>query len=125
MTLKDCKIVAIDDTPSIRTFLRVSLEDEGAEFYGASTAKDGLKLCEQIIPDLVVLDLGLPDIDGLDILPRIKETQSGNNPPVIVLTVRKGKDTIHAAYDKGANGYLTKPFMVEDLLEIIEEKLAH
>lgn len=123
MTLKDCKIVAIDDTPSIRTFLRVSLEDEGAEFHGASTAKGGLELCKKIKPDLVVLDLGLPDVDGLDILPQIKKTQPGDNPPVIVLTVRKGKETIHEAYEKGADGYLTKPFMVEDLLEVIEERL--
>ncbi len=123
MTLEGSKIVVIDDTPSIRTFLRVSLEYEGAEFHEAYTAKDGLELCKKISPDLVVLDLGLPDVDGLDILPQIKETQPGDNPPVIVLTVRKGKETIHEAFEKGANGYLTKPFMVEDLLEIIEKEI--
>lgn len=123
MSLDGMKIVAIDDTPSIRTFLRVSLEDEGAEFHGAATAKDGLELCKKVKPDLVVLDLGLPDVDGLDILPDIKELQVGGKPSVLVLTVRKGKETIAEAKRKGADGYLSKPFMVEDLLEVIEEKL--
>lgn len=124
MSLQGTKIVAIDDTPTIQTFLRVSLEDEGVEFFSASTATEGLKLCREVQPDLVVLDLGLPDIDGLEILPDIKQTQKGDKPPVVVLTVRKGRQTINEAYEKGADGYLTKPFMVEDLLELIEERLA-
>ncbi|WP_085902064.1 response regulator [Kiloniella majae] len=125
MSLEGIKIVAIDDTPSIRTFLRVSLEDEGAEFYEASTANEGLDLCKRIVPDLVVLDLGLPDIDGLDILPEIKGIKPNNKMPVLVLSVRKARETVKEAFEKGANGYLTKPFMVEDLLEIIEEKLPY
>ncbi|WP_299372957.1 response regulator [uncultured Kiloniella sp.] len=123
MSLDGTKIVAIDDTPSIRTFLRVSLEDEGAEFHEASTALEGLELCKKVYPDLVVLDLGLPDIDGLEILPEIKKIQPDNKLPVLVLSVRKARETIKEAFDKGASGYLTKPFVVEDLLEIIEEKL--
>lgn len=123
MSLDGTKIVAIDDTPSIRTFLRVSLEDEGAEFHEASTALEGLELCKKVCPDLVVLDLGLPDIDGLEILPEIKKIQPDNKLPVLVLSVRKARETIKEAFDKGASGYLTKPFVVEDLLEIIEEKL--
>ncbi|WP_421781202.1 response regulator [Kiloniella litopenaei] len=124
MSLEGIKIVAIDDTPSIRTFLRVSLEDEGAEFHEASTAGEGLKLCKKILPDLVVLDLGLPDIDGLDILPEIKEIKPNNKVPVLVLSVRKSRETVKEAFEKGANAYLTKPFMVEDLLEIIEDKIS-
>jgi DNA-binding response OmpR family regulator len=123
MSFKGAKIVAIDDTPSIRTFLRVSLEDEGAEFFEAANAADGLALCQKVKPDLVVLDLGLPDIDGLDILPEIKDTQEGDKPSVLILTVRKGRETIAEAKRRGANGYLTKPFMVEDLLEMIEQSL--
>lgn len=124
MTLAGRKIVAIDDTASIRTFLRVSLEDEGAEFYGAGTAKDGLDICKTVQPDLVVLDLGLPDADGLDILPEIKGSQPENKPTVLILTVRKRRETIAEAINKGADAYLTKPFMVDDLLEVIEEKLV-
>lgn len=124
MSFEGAKIVAIDDTPSILTFLRVSLEDEGASFHGASTARGGLELCEKIVPDLVVLDLGLPDVDGLDILPEIKKTQDGKKPIVLILTVRKARETILEAIEKGADGYLSKPFMVDDLLDLIEEKLA-
>lgn len=124
MTLQGKKIVVIDDTPSIRAFLRVSLASEGVDFYEASTAKSGLDLCKSTRPDLVILDLGLPDVDGLEILPEIKETQEGNKPLVIILTVRKGKETIKTAFKNGANGYLTKPFMVEDLLEVIEDALS-
>lgn len=126
MILSGKKIVAIDDTASIRTFLRIYLEDEGAYFHGAANAVDGLKLCKEIEPDLVVLDLGLPDIDGLDILPEIKKTQEGSDKPhVLVLTVRKGKETIAKAKKLGADGYLTKPFVVEDLLDVIENKIAN
>ncbi|MET0155676.1 MAG: response regulator [Rickettsiales bacterium] len=123
MTLESKNIVAIDDTASIRAFLRVSLEDEGAKVYEASNAREGLELCKKIAPDLVVLDLGLPDMDGLDVLPQIKAMQKDGRPPVVVLTVRKGKKTIAEAYQKGADAYLSKPFMVEDLLELIEDKI--
>ena len=125
MSLDGTKIVVIDDTPSIRTFLRVSLEYEGAEFLEAASAREGLEICARENPDLVILDLGLPDVDGLDILPKIKETQPGKKPPVLVLTVRKGRETIKEAYDKGADSYLTKPFVIDDLIEIIEEKVGH
>mgnify|MGYP000297773635 CR=1 FL=1 len=125
MSVRGAVIVAIDDTPSIRTFLRVSLQDEGADFHEAATAESGLELCRRLGPDLVVLDLGLPDVDGLEILPKIKAlAYGGHKPYVVVLTVRKGKETISEAYQRGADAYLTKPFMVEDLIEIIEEKLA-
>lgn len=124
MTLEGKKILAIDDTASIRAFLRVSLEDEGAQFYEAATAGEGIKLCRDISPDLVVLDLGLPDRDGLEILPEIKGMQEGSSPAVIVLTVRRGRKTIHDAMQKGADAYLSKPFMVNDLIDKIEERLS-
>jgi DNA-binding response OmpR family regulator len=120
MMLSGRKIVAIDDTKSILTFLRVSLEDEGADFFAASTAAEGLRLCERVVPDLVVLDLGLPDEDGLDVLPKIKALFPGYAPKVIVLSVRKDNQTIAQARASGANDYLSKPFMVEDLLERVE-----
>lgn len=124
MTLEGAKIIAIDDTPSILTFLRVSLRSEGANFYEAETAEAGLKLCKEVQPDLVVLDLGLPDKNGLEILPEIKASQSGVSPAVVVLTVRKGREIMDEACKLGADAYLTKPFMVEDLLEVIEQYLA-
>jgi len=121
MNLEGIKVVAIDDTPSIRTFLRLSLEDEGAEFYEAADATEGLELCQSVEPDVVVLDLGLPKVDGLDILPDIKKSQPGKRPAVVVLTVRKSRETVVEAMQKGADAFLNKPFMMDDLLDVITE----
>jgi len=124
MTLQNKQIVGIDDTASIRTFLKVILEDEGAIFHEAATGGDGIALCKEVSPDVVVLDLGLPDIDGLDVLPQIKTLSIGKPPIVIILSVRQNKATIAEAKAKGADGYLTKPFIVEDLLDVLEQKLS-
>lgn len=122
MTLNGATIVAIDDAPSIRTFLRVSLQDEGAQIFEAATGMDGTRLCEEKNPDLVVLDLGLPDMDGMEVLAKLKSKPQA--PTVIILSVRKNQESFIKAAELGADGYLTKPFLVEDLLELIEERLA-
>lgn len=111
-------IVAIDDARSIRTFLRISLESQGASFHEAGTAMEGLSICRKVKPDLVVLDLGLPDEDGLTILPTIKQQQ--NAPQVIVLTVRKENEMKEKARKLGADAYITKPFLVDELIDAIE-----
>lgn len=113
------KFVIIDDTPSIRTFLRLSLEGEHVELHEAINAATGLELCKKVNPDIVILDLGLPDADGLDILPDIKKIGQDKDIKVLVLTVRKSKSTIKEAYGKGASAYMTKPFMVDDIIETI------
>jgi DNA-binding response OmpR family regulator len=122
--LRGKKILAIDDTLSIRTFLRISLESQGSKFYEANNGKEGLALSYKIKPDLVVLDLGLPDLDGLDILPKIKnppKVKFGSAVPrVIVLTVRKENETKDRARQLGADAYITKPFLVDELIEAIE-----
>ncbi|HVY13173.1 MAG TPA: response regulator [Alphaproteobacteria bacterium] len=124
MELRDKKVLVIDDAAPIRTFLRISLQAQGANFYEAATATNGLELCEDIKPDVVVLDLGLPDKDGLEILADIKKKgANGHFPSVVVLTVRKEQSTISRAYSLGADAYLTKPFLMEDLLELINVKL--
>lgn len=123
MSLEEKIIVAIDDTPSILTFLRVSLQDEGATFFSAHTAMEGLELCREKQPDLIVLDLGLPDMDGLDVLHAIKQAELEKEPIVIILSVRKNQESFAEANRRGAAAYLTKPFMVEDLIEVIEEQL--
>lgn len=122
MPFSDKQILAIDDTPSIRTFLRISLQAQGARFHEAGTAMQGLELCEKVKPDLVVLDLGLPDKDGLDILPEIKAKDK--DLKIIILSVRKEQSTKDKALSLGADAYITKPFLMEELLEVIEQKLA-
>ena len=122
--LKHKHIVIIDDTESIRKFLRISLEAHGAQVQTAATAAGGLALCEQAVPDLVVLDLGLPDNEGLNILPRLKRLGKNQALPVIVLTVRKDAIFIERAKELGANVYLTKPCFVEDVIEIIAKLVS-
>ncbi|MBX7147207.1 MAG: response regulator [Alphaproteobacteria bacterium] len=119
--LKDKQILIIDDTPSIRTFLRISLQTQRAVLYEAGSFKTGVETFNQIHPDLVVLDLGLPDKDGLEILPIVKNNEK--KPIVIVLTVRKEPHIKAKAYQLGADAYITKPFIMDDLMEVIHEKL--
>ena len=123
MSLLNKRIVVIDDTHSILTFLRISLEAQGATFYGAATAAGGVALCESVGPDLVVLDLSLPDKEGLNILPRLKRIDKEKSIPVVVLTVLKDPDAMITAERLGADAYLTKPFVMDDLLAVIRDKL--
>ena len=123
MALTNKHIVAIDDTHSILTFLRVALEAMGATFDGAATAAGGMALCESKHPDLVILDLGLPDHEGFAILPRLKRLQKEKQIPVVVLTVRKEKESREKAEELGADAYLTKPFIMDELIDVIHDKL--
>ncbi len=124
MSLKDTCIVTIDDTPSIRTFLKISLENKGAKVHEAANAQAGLKLVQDVSPDVVILDLGLPDKDGLDVLPEIKQSSGVDHTmQVIILTVRKERQVQETAFERGADAYVTKPFLMEDLLETIEERV--
>jgi DNA-binding response OmpR family regulator len=116
-------IVAIDDTHSILNFLRISLESLGARFHGAATASGGLALCESDRPDLIVLDLGLPDKEGLDILPRLKRIDKDADIPIVVLTVRNSTEDRDMAAKLGASAYITKPFVMDDLIEEIHRQL--
>jgi len=123
MAFTNRRILVIDDTAAIRTFLRISLEAQGAGFYEAATATTGLQLSRELQPDIVVLDLGLPDRDGSEILGALKEKYAeGKAPAVIVLTVRKEQQVRDHVMALGADAYLTKPFVMDELLELIRDK---
>lgn len=124
MPLSDKKIVVIDDTHSILNFLRISLEALGVSFHGARTATGGLALCETYKPDIVVLDLGLPDKEGFEILPHLHALNKEKEIPVIVLTVRNSQEDREKAAHLGANAYITKPFEMSMLLETICDQLG-
>ena len=124
--LDNVTVVAIDDTPAILTFLRVSLEALGAKVHEAMTAAGGIALCQDMQPDIVVLDLGLPDNDGLNILSRIKSANNDREAPlVVVLTVRSEQMYRDRATAEGADAYLTKPFRLESLIEVIQDKIKY
>lgn len=116
---KPC-ILVIDDEPQIRHFLRISLKTEGYELLEAENGETGLGLCARHSPDLVILDLGLPDMDGSEVLAGLREWSSA---PVIILSVRDRELEKVKALDLGANDYVTKPFGVDELLARVRTQL--
>lgn len=107
------KILVVDDEKEIRTLLRVALEASKYVVVEASSGQEGIDSCAVHSPDLVILDLMLPDMDGIAVLERVR---AFSDVPVIVLSVRDRDETKIAALDAGADDYLTKPFSVGELL---------
>jgi two-component system KDP operon response regulator KdpE len=115
-------ILVIDDETAIQRFLRVSLEAQGYRVVDADTGKRGLIEAASRTPDLIVLDLGLPDMDGIDVTRQLREW---SRAPIIVVSARgKERDKI-AALDAGADDYLTKPFGVGELMARVRVALRH
>jgi two-component system KDP operon response regulator KdpE len=117
---KRTKILIIDDEPQIRKFLRISFESENYSVEEVSSGTDGLKLIRTIKPNLIILDLGLPDMDGAEVL---KNIRSWSTIPIIILSVRNDDTSIITALDNGADDYLTKPFSVGELFARIRAVL--
>lgn len=107
------KILIIDDEIQIRRLLEITLSASGYKIYEASTAKDGYILAASLNPSVIILDLGLPDADGLEVLMKLREWYTR---PIIILSVRNSEEDIVRALDTGANDYLTKPFRTGELL---------
>ena len=106
------RILVIDDETQIRRFLAISLRAQGYEVIEAATGRSGLEALATRGADLVVLDLGLPDMDGIEVLGHLRGWSS---VPVLVLSVRAAEDQKVALLDAGANDYVTKPFGVQEL----------
>jgi len=106
-------ILIIDDEPQIRKFLRISLGSQGYRVSESGAGQDGLASAALNKPDLVVLDLGLPDMDGQTVL---RELRQWSQVPVIVLSVRSSETEKVMALDGGANDYVTKPFGIQEFL---------
>lgn len=107
------KVLVIDDEPQIRKLLRIGLESQGFAIVTASDAREGIVRCADSSPDLVILDLGLPDRDGLEV---ISEVRGWSRVPILVLSVRSDEQEKVAALDLGATDYVTKPFGMSELL---------
>jgi len=115
-------VLVIDDEVQIRRLLRVTLEANGYRVLEAATGSDGIVEAAQRKPDAVVLDLGLPDLDGLTVLKRLREW---SRVPVLILTVLDADDEKVAALDSGADDYVTKPFSTAELLARLRVALRH
>ena len=115
-------ILVIDDEPQILRAIRTILTEKQFRVTTASRGEEGLTLAAANEPDLVILDLGLPDMDGVEVCARLREwTQI----PIIILSVRDSEREKVAALDKGADDYLTKPFGIEELLARVRVALRH
>lgn len=113
MNASAATILVVDDEPQIRKFLRISLSAGGYKVLEAGTGEEGLAQAALGRPDLVVLDLGLPDKDGQDVL---RELREWSQVPVLVLSVRASESEKVLALDSGANDYVTKPFGIQEFL---------
>jgi two-component system KDP operon response regulator KdpE len=115
-------ILLIEDEQQMRRFLRITLQSQGYRMIEATTAQEGLLQAASRNPDVVLLDLGLPDMDGLEVTNRLREwTQT----PIIVISAREQEQDKVKALDAGADDYLTKPFSANELLARIRVALRH
>jgi two-component system, OmpR family, KDP operon response regulator KdpE len=116
------KVLLIEDEQEIRRFLRASLVHHGFDLIETADGASGLRAAASQPPDLVILDLGLPDIDGMDV---IRQLRSWSKSPIIVLSARGRENEKVEALDAGADDYLTKPFSVGELLARMRVALRH
>jgi two-component system KDP operon response regulator KdpE len=122
MKANETKILTIDDEVSILRLLSVALTGHGYNVDEASTGEEGIKKIAEGKYDLIILDLGLPDISGLEVLKKVREW---SDIPIIILSVRDQDDDKILALDSGADDYLTKPFSMGELLARIRTSLRH
>jgi two-component system KDP operon response regulator KdpE len=115
-------ILVVDDEPQILRALRTILAQQNYKVTASATGEDGLALAVAIQPDIIILDLGLPDLTGVEVCRRLREW---TDLPVIVLSAHDNDPEKVAALDAGADDYLTKPFSVEELLARIRVALRH
>ena len=120
--MNNVKVLIVDDEASIRKFLRVTLASQAYTVFEAAFGRDALTRVAEDKPDVLILDLGLPDIDGIEVTRLLREwTQM----PIIILSVRGTENDKIAALDAGADDYLTKPFGVGELLARLRAALRH
>ena len=115
-------VLVIDDEVQIRRLLRVNLESNGYRVLEAAIGQEGITQAAQWRPDVVILDLGLPDMDGVAVLKRLREW---SRAPVVVLSVRDREENKVAALDNGADDYVTKPFSIGELLARLRVAQRH
>jgi len=122
MVKVDKKILVVDDESAIRKFLKVSLESEGYQVFEAGTAADGIRQLIATRANFMILDLGLPDREGFEVIQKVREW---SKVPILVLTVKEDEESKVRALDLGADDYLTKPFSVPELLARIRVAERH
>ena len=119
---KKTRILVVDDEPKIRMFIRANLEARGYEVYLAQDGIEAVEMAARILPDIIVLDVNMPRMDGIEACRQIREWA---HMPIIILSVRGGEKDKVRALDEGADDYVTKPFGIEELLARVRVALRH
>ena len=117
---KKKKILVVDDEPKIRMFIRANLEARGYEVYVAQDGVEATEIASRVLPDVIVLDVNMPRMDGIEVCRRIREW---GDMPIIILSVKGDEKDKVKALDEGADDYITKPFGIEELLARIRVAL--
>ena len=117
------KIVLIEDDPDLFGLLKYNLEKEGFAFTGTQSGRDAIELCRRERPDLVILDVMLPDLDGLEICKALRKGSEMSGVPIIFLTARASETDRVVGLELGANDYVVKPFFVRELIARIKNQL--
>jgi len=120
--MEKVKVLIVDDENAIRRFLRTALEAHGYEIYEAATGEDAILQTINLRPQLIILDLGLPGIDGIEVTRRVREWAQ---TPIIILSVQNQDEDKITALDAGADDYLTKPFSVGELTARLRVAMRH
>ena len=116
------RVLIIEDDAAIRRFLRNTFRVQDYEIHEAGTGRDGLTLCKQLKPEIVILDLGLPDGDGIEVIKRVRAFSS---VPILVLSSRSDEASKVMALDLGADDYVSKPFGIDELMARLRTALRH
>ncbi len=119
------KILVVDDEPDLLELVRDTLEMAGYTVITASDGEEGLKSITEDSPDLVILDIKMPKIDGMQVLERVRKNPRLNELPIIMLTSLKGEGIIREAREVGANDYIVKPFNQIDLLNRVKRVISN
>lgn len=117
-------ILVVDDEPDLRLLVRMTLEGSGYRVEEASTAREALDLVPRVRPQLVLLDIRLPDADGFDVLRELRSTEELAHTPVVMMSAHSSPPTLRRAEAIGSAAYLVKPFKYDDLLEVVRKHLS-
>ncbi|RPJ20653.1 MAG: response regulator [Chloroflexi bacterium] len=116
------RVLVVDDENSIRRYLRAALSAQGFAIYEAANGQEAINAVVSHHPDIIILDLGLPDFDGIEVTRRLREW---SQTPIIILSVREAENDKIAALDAGADDYLTKPFSTGELMARMRVAMRH
>ncbi len=118
------RVLVADDDPAVRSILTINLEDVGYQVIEAGDGDEALWLARRALPDLILLDVMMPGLDGMDVLAILREHPETADIPVVLITARAGDSDVLGGWKAGAAYYITKPFDIEDVLRFVSDTLA-